>query len=304
MGKKQRRLLERFNILSPPVQEPTPREGPLGDDALPFYINDPKRPFTFKPQSAKPNFIPELAGTFKEMDGDRFESLEKNKKIKENNPEWLYHTKEVRYTTNRDGYRTYEWDKVDWPNAIVIFGCSCTYGIGVDDDHTLSAYLEKYSGRQVVNLGVGGGSNSLMLQNNLNLLENFGTPYAVVNNWSTSDRFEFFGKHNPYHAGPWDGLQVNGPRLDKGPSDMIDIEQLWKNTFADPSHEAGLSFYEGQMGKWLWEGRCKYASISFFPGSPLHLDKYFVIDNKARDLIHPGPDNYKEIAKYLWKRFQ
>lgn len=130
MGKKQRRLLERFNILSPPVQEPTPREGPLGDDALPFYINDPKRPFTFKPQSAKPNFIPELAGTFKEMDGDRFESLEKNKKIKENNPEWLYHTKEVRYTTNRDGYRTYEWDKVDWPNAIVIFGCSCTYEIG------------------------------------------------------------------------------------------------------------------------------------------------------------------------------
>ena len=140
MRKKQKRLLERFKILSPLVQEPTPREGPIDDLDLPFYINDPKRPFTFKPQ-AHQEFMPSLAGTFKEMDGDRYEGLEKNKRRKKNHPEWPYHTEEVRYTTNRDGYRTYEWDKVDWPNAIVIFGCSCTYGIGVDDDHTLSAYL-------------------------------------------------------------------------------------------------------------------------------------------------------------------
>ena len=33
-------------------------------------------------------------------------------------------------------------------------------------------------------------------------------------------------------------------------------------------------------------------------------DFQFMIDNQARDCIHPGLGNYKEIAKYLWKRFK
>uniref|UniRef100_UPI002622C6EF hypothetical protein n=1 Tax=Acidovorax sp. TaxID=1872122 RepID=UPI002622C6EF len=35
--------------------------------------------------------------------------------------DWHYRTKEIYYTSNRLGYRTVEFDSVDWQNSAVLF---------------------------------------------------------------------------------------------------------------------------------------------------------------------------------------
>ena len=241
------------------------------------------------------------AGQHKWVYGDNLDNFELTKKKAPS--DWKYLTKEVIYTLNNDGYRAPEWNEVDWKNSIVLFGCSCTYGLGVSDDETIAYHLEKLSGRPVINLGVPAGSNSLMIQNAINLQEFFTAPYAVAHIWSTTDRFKFFGKKDVYNAGPWDTWDRDNPSF---VSQSVNVHQLWKLTFADPYHELGLSYYEGKIGKWLWKGRTRYSDVSFFSDTAYYTnsEKHFAIDNGARDLIHPGDESFKEVAKYLYERFK
>lgn len=258
---------------------------------IPNYLSNPDCPFT--------KIYPMIGGKFEWMQGDNEKNFKKNKTLAGDN--WKYLTKSITYTINSDGYRAPEWKNVDWKNSIVLFGCSCTYGIGVSDEETIAYHLEKLSGRPVINLGVPSGSNSLMIQNAINLLEFYGSPYAVANIWSTTDRFRFFGKETVYHVGPWDVKDNQSPVANLG-----SITQLWKHSYMDPYHELGLTYYDGKIGKSIWQDRSKYSSISFFPDTAYYTnsEKQFTIDMGARDLIHPGEENFKEIANYLHERFK
>jgi hypothetical protein len=269
------------------------------DEEFPKYLINSDYPFypNATTDFANNNTVRNAAGKYEWMQGDNEENFNKNKERAPS--DWKYLSKPVTYTINSVGYRAPEWDQIDWKNSIVLFGCSCTYGIGVSDEETIAAQLEKLSGRPVINLGVPGGSNSLMIQNATRLLDYFTAPYAVANIWSTSDRFEFFMKDRCHHTGPWDIIEHKI-------SEFTSVSKLWKYTFADPNHEMALAHYEGKIGKWLWQGRSKYASTSFFPGtvkftqSEIHIP----IDNTARDLQHPGEGSFKEMAEYLHEKFK
>lgn len=269
------------------------------DYEIPKYINDPEKPFWgIYPMEYNSILEPEKILW---MQGDDEKTLEKNKS--RTSSSWKYRTKKVTYTINSSGYRAPEWNQIDWKNSIVLFGCSCTYGIGVSDDETIAYHLEKLSGRPVINLGVGGGSNNLIIQNNINLLELCDTPYAVVNIWTTSDRMNIFSKHGTYNSGPWDTLKS---RTRSAFDNIVDVSRLWRLTYTEPYHKVGLTYYNGKVGKYLWKDRSKYSSISFFPDTAYYTDseKHFVIDNGARDLIHPGEENFKDVANYLHERFK
>ena len=229
------------------------------------------------------------------MQGDNEELFEHNKTKVGN--DWKYLKAKVTYTINSDGYRAPEWDNIDWKNSVVLFGDSCTYGVGISDEDTISSQLEKLLGRPVINLGVGGGSNMLMIHNATHLLEHFGIPYAVANIWSTPNRFRFFTEDSCYNAGPWIAEQI---------SKHTDVNKLWESIFADPVHEKGLSFYEGKIARAIWKDKTKYSSISFFEDTAYYTrsDAYFQIDNAARDLIHPGTFICKDVAKFLYGKFK
>lgn len=276
---------------------------------IPNYLRDDKCPFgkiknvvwnpSLPEKEQGPPTTLEVPGKFNWMDGDNLVNFEKNKRKAPK--KWKYLKKEITYTLNSDGFRTLEWDQVDWKNSIVLLGCSCTYGVGVSDEETIAYHLEKLSGRQVINLGIPGGSNSLILQNAVSILENFTAPYAVAHIWSTSNRFKFFGKTDTYNTGPWDGANTQR----SGASDVVDINKLWRYTYADPYHELALAYYDGKIGKYIWDGKSKYSSISFFPDTAYYTnsEKHFVIDSSARDLMHPGEGCFKQVAAYLHRKF-
>ncbi len=296
--KKTRAFIEGFGFYLPETKDHTQSvkgPNPVSESGLPDYLDNPKIPFysqsvyTFNGLHTDRPLSPTHW-----MHGDNQELFEKNKKRM--GTKWKYYDKTVTYTFNEHGYRCPEWDQIDWKNSIVLFGCSCTYGLGLSDEETISAHLEKLSNRPVINLGVPGGSNSLMIQNATNLLHFFEAPYAVANIWSTSDRFEYFLKDKIHRAGPWDGMSKS----------VGNVQKLWQYTYEYPEHEQGLNYYETKIGKWLWQDRSKYSAISFFPSivTFTQLEKHFVMDHEARDLDHPGENNAIEVANYLHERFK
>ena len=94
---------------------------------------------------------------------DTEEAFEENLKIM--SKDWSYREKKIVYNFNSDGYRTYDFNTVDWKNSIVVLGCSCVFGAGLAEDETISYNLEQLTGRQTINMGVSGASNELIINN-------------------------------------------------------------------------------------------------------------------------------------------
>ena len=107
-----------------------------GVNLFPSYLNNPKFPFG--------TIFPDTGGVYYWMQGDTEETFEKNKVTQSS--KWKYLTKPVTYTLNQHGFRAPEWDQIDWKNSVVLFGDSCTYGVGISDDETIGFQLEQLLG--------------------------------------------------------------------------------------------------------------------------------------------------------------
>lgn len=263
----------------------------------PGYIQNKLYPFAHSGVGGLPHNV-NWCGT------DSPELFEKNRKKMPST--WRYHTKVVEYRYNSGGYRTEEWNKIDWKNAIVLFGDSCTFGIGQAEDETITHFLKKYTERPVVNLGVPGGSNDVMLNLSSDLIENFGNPYAVVMNWSTSDRFRFYHESGFHNCGPWDSAEVRDKAQPETVFGLANITKLWENMFINKTNQLCQNYYIARNAKALWLGKSKYISISYFPDTATYAraEKHFIIDNDARDVMHPGPSSANAVAKYITKRLK
>ncbi len=128
----------------------------------------------------KPGIYSFIKGDYKQNFVDR---------LKDKPEDWYYRTNKVEYTINSHKFRTKEFKDIDWKNSIVLTGCSFTFGLGVTDDHTIAAYLEKITGKYVVNLGQVGASNAAVAYNSYYLKENYPTPLALVNIWTSMGRW-------------------------------------------------------------------------------------------------------------------
>lgn len=86
----------------------------------------------------------------------------------------------IDYTWNAYGYRTpYDFD--DLPSKFALcLGCSYTEGVGVGENDTWSARLERNLGFACVNMGISGGSSDVIVANSRLWMQNrFAKPYAV-----------------------------------------------------------------------------------------------------------------------------
>ena len=204
------------------------------------------------------------------------------KNVKEQPDSWYYRNNKIKYTLNSYGYRTKEFNHIEWQNSIVIFGCSYVFGTGVDDSHTIGSFLQDVSGVPVINLGMGGSSIQFALHNSLMLYKSFGIPKQVVYCFPGISRYMLYQrKHVELKMGSTDQKMMDHVI----PFNIINVE-LIRN---------------------LWHNKCSYYECSFFPTTAeiLGCDLYEPIpDDYARDLSHPGITSNKYLANKIYKHLK
>jgi len=221
---------------------------------------------------------------------DTKELFEQNLKTEPDN--WYYRTHEVKYTLNSLGYITKEFDDIDWKESIVVFGCSYVFADGVPDEHTIPYFLEKLSGRPVINMGMGGSSIQTVLHNSIILNDSkYPTPKAIVNIWTNLNRYQLYRNNSTDHMGEWDRLNQE---------------------FGKKENLLSFNLMNIKMIRNLWKNKTIYYEATLFGGDKLinRLDKeiyceFFEYDGGlARDLGHNGPVKNLEIARGIYKKIK
>ena len=216
------------------------------------------------------------------------ELFEKN--LKTQPEDWYYRTHPVKYTLNSLGYRTKEFDDIDWKESIVMFGCSNVFGTGVTDEHTIPYFLEQLSGRPVINMGIPGSSIQTALHNSIILNDSkYPTPKAVVHAFTDLRRFQLYGNNLIYNYAQW--------------SSKEDILR-----FSNTENTIPFNLMNVKMIRNLWKNKTIYYEYSSFGQEKLFnkLDtkiqcNIFDWDECARDLAHPGRVSTISLAKQIYK---
>lgn len=223
---------------------------------------------------------------------DSKELFEKN--LKTQPEDWYYRTHPVRYTLNSLGYRTKEFDDIDWKESIVMFGCSHVFGIGVTDEHTIPYFLEQLSGRPVINMGIAGSSIQTALHNSIILNDSkYPIPKAVLNMWTELNRYQLYESNFVTNMGAW---RQSGGEF-QTPDNMIPfnlmnikmIRNLWKNK---------TIYYECN---WAWKGQQQLINKL---DKEIYCEYFQYSGGLARDLVHRGPVKNLEIAKKIYKKIK
>jgi hypothetical protein len=198
--------------------------------------------------------------------------------------DWVWRDYPLRYRTNSQGYRTEEFDSIDWSQSVVFFGCSNVYGEGIGLEHTAAGLTPGG-----VNLGMGGAGPDFILANSIRLANSGVSPRACVYvwpNWSrcleyiTEDRVELWGPWNVTSSQAWawpfmqDDLKAQQQALDC----YNQINRLWSCPIVHVSYRWELCQLLGSA--------CEYVAIV----------------DRARDLIHPGIESNKNLARLVEER--
>lgn len=216
---------------------------------------------------------------FSVMDNEKL--FNKNKKLL--GLDWEYANKPIVYRHNELGFRNKPFNQVNWKESIVIIGCSNVRGMGLAEDDMVSSQLEKILNIPVINLGICGSGIDMACWNSLIIHENYSHPRALVQIWSSLDRYtDYDKKSNMYNTdGPWLRPQFN----------ILD----W----------ASRSEFYRRTDRALWKNNTIYYEASFFEhtATTMNIDQFNYIDN-ARDLAHPGSKSVKVAAERIAKNLK
>ena len=226
---------------------------------------------------------------------DSKELFEQN--LKTQPDDWYYRTHEVKYTLNSLGYRTKEFDDIDWKESIVMFGCSQVFGTGVTDEHTVPYFLEQLSGRPVINMGISGSSIQTALHNSIILNDSkYPTPKAVVNMLTSLTRFQCYMSDTVSHMGIWSTDNKKSQfdtvtnRIHFNLMNIKMIRNLWKNKTI---YYEGTTFEQEKLINKLETEICCEC-----------LDSLEYEDEFARDMNHLSHMANENIAKKMYKKIK
>lgn len=88
---------------------------------------------------------------------------------------------------NSQGWRSpWDFDKVDWNNSVLLFGCSQVWGDYLNTEDCLDRQLEALINVPVINLGICGSGPEFAVDTAIQLKKLYGNfkPKAVVHIWS------------------------------------------------------------------------------------------------------------------------
>jgi hypothetical protein len=217
---------------------------------------------------------------------DTLERYESN--LKTQPEDWYYRNNKIKYIINSHSYRTVEFDSIDWKESVLIFGCSNTFGVGLDEVDNLSNQLSLLLNRPVINLGLPASSINLALHNSILFKEKYSTFKAVVHNWSWYNRAVYYTDKN--------GPTLHGTGTNWKECEPLGYIDVWNKHTTNP---IAHTLFASKISKHLWKD-IPFAEVSFFKETAdilgcTHLNK---IDS-ARDLIHPGINTVKQAAKVI-----
>ena len=184
--------------------------------------------------------------------------------------DWYYRTHPVNYTLNSRGYRTKEFDDIDWANSVVIFGCSHAFGVGIDDSDTISSRLSEIIGMPVINMGIGGSSIQIALHNSIILRDRYPMPRGVIHMWSDYSRTVYYNTRSIDNLGVWT------------------VHPYFAAWNEDDAHGISHALLASKTSKLLW-GDTNYFEATYFGSTAtiLRCPTLSVLDY-ARDWGHPG----------------
>lgn len=194
-----------------------------------------------------------------------------------------------RITVNNCGYRAPSFEKINWQDSIVIFGCSVVFGTGLEEKDTISSHLSRLLNVDVINLGVPGSSIFHSTNNQLALREKNILPRVVINLWTSIYRHTYFFKKQPANLGPW----TEDLKLGKN---MTHFYSIW---CAEEQNVKSNALFHYRSASTFWD-QTKHIQATFFEDtSKLFNIPYCSIDDFADDGYHPGPATAAKTAQYL-----
>jgi hypothetical protein len=183
----------------------------------------------------------------------------------------------ILYRFNSHGFRGAEFDQ---PIDIVCFGCSFTMGTGLHEQDTWPSQLQQLSGKIVANLGHAGSSNDTAFRLAEYYLKLLKPKYAV---WQQTDihRIELLDEHIPV------SLNIIATDAQNPCAD----DYYFKTWTSSPVNQK-LNALKNTLA---FEQLCDSLKIKsiIFPRKNM-LDNY-----SARDLMHPGVESCKKLAKQV-----
>lgn len=209
------------------------------------------------------------------------DSREKYKKLLDCKPEnWYYRHNEVKYTLNSEGYRTKEFNEIDWKSSIVMFGCSHVFGTGNDDNFTIPILLENKIKIPVINMGINAASIKSIAHNSLSLHDSYEIPKMIIFGWTSLSRKSEYGQ-----------CDLDGDHTYKrleNVTDCVLTNMLLIN-----------------MIKAIWKDKCPIYEFSFFRSTAkvIGCDYYKNIDY-ARDDIHYGIKSHHSISEKIYNKIK
>ncbi len=207
--------------------------------------------------------------------------------------DWPWRHSPVQYNLNSQGFRCPEWDSIDWANSILCFGCSMTFGVGVNGPDTWVEQLGKLTGLAPVNLGWPGASVSFIWANTLELQQSGIRPRAVVYYWPDALRVaEFIEGREVYNWGVWDETQPKRPWA--GSLGKVWLERDY--------HALQMARYQISSVSWTCPVlHLTWAFDDIYQDLAQHLH---ILEDYGRDLGHPGPRSHGLFAQQALARLR
>jgi hypothetical protein len=206
----------------------------------------------------------------------------------------VYGDNPIEYDVNSNNYRCSNFSDIDWNNSVLMFGCSHVFGTGLHIQDTISAQLEKHLEYPVINLGVPASSMYFSFLNQLILKKNQVKPKAVINLWSSLERYSLFKGdiNSPLPLGPW----MVGTDWARNNESIIDFYSQWTNQYNN------IQYYGNMLSDTVnifWND-IPHVECTFFSNTAESLGIKLINQiDYARDLYHPGKDTNKMLAKFL-----
>lgn len=197
---------------------------------------------------------------------------------------WPWRNKIIRYDLNSLGYRAPEFGIVNWSEVIICFGCSMTFGIGVNDSDTWPQALSQLTGIPVVNLAVPGGSVQINWANSVRLIAAGVVPRAVIYNWPEVSRSCEFLQGQPVDN--WGSWRLDAPQ---NPHTQNSLGTAWA---MNPTHCQTMAELMIQSLGWT----CPRLDYTWSESLSRRVKFRYPRVDLARDHQHPGPLSHLAFA--------
>ena len=226
-----------------------------------------------------------LAGQIVHWDtSDNQEGYERNLKdavTKQRLTELGWVDTDIEYRYNSYGFRTEEFDR---QFDVVCFGCSFTMGTGVPVQDTWPAQLQQKIGLKTANLGHAGSSNDTAFRFAEHYLRHLKPKFAI---WLQTDmhRIEIMD----------DAIPLCTNILASDTSNPFARDQFVKTWFSSLSNQ----ILNQKKNSWAFQHLCRTLNITPLIFSRDHISSGLYPYGAARDLRHPGRDDYSKLVQHI-----